>query len=203
MQLTFDRTFKGIPRSKCDCEECRKPCEWMPGYYLPEDLPRAFGSWDVEPTLSAVHEFVSQRDHELHWYFRASLAATVVVQGQAVQFGTLVPPTKGDGSCGHLSISGKCGVHELAPFGCAFFSSHNEDKELAKQGLMVLFEAWQGISQDPWSKLYVQIWHELARASYCTAPLPVRHMLYQDRLGKVSLPLAMPDAGMIKQVLKT
>jgi hypothetical protein len=46
-----------------------------------------------------------------------------------VQVPTLVPRRRPDGSCTFLDAAGRCTVHAVAPYGCAFCDGHMSEKE--------------------------------------------------------------------------
>jgi hypothetical protein len=122
----------GANRIVCDCSVCVNNCRFMPGYLIPADLAR------LAPT--GPDGYV-----DLDWareHLRASSGAIVakfvdiVVYGKRVReprkfrVPTLVPAHRPDFSC-HWLEGGRCTVHSMAPFGCAFFSCNQPAEEAA------------------------------------------------------------------------
>lgn len=120
-------------RTMCNCEMCSYYCKIMPGYLIPADLPR------LMPEGAKMEDWAKSN-------LRASDGALVVKNGRQIWIRTLVPAHKEDGSCINLQADGSCGVHEVSPFGCAFFDSHMTDPEHATRsgwGLQLIYADWQ------------------------------------------------------------
>lgn len=105
-------------RTSCACDDCREHCKQQPGPLIPRDVPRIIRHlWD------ASRQGPTARD-----IFVASPGATAVritSRGfDKVQIGTIVPKRQENGSCVFLDENERCSIHEVAPFGCAFFDSH-------------------------------------------------------------------------------
>jgi hypothetical protein len=141
-----DRTEFGFTRTVCGCEVCVRNCVYMPGFLLPADLDRMMPK-GVEP-----HKWAEKA-------LLASPGALVASGTDLFRIPTLVPATKANGECMHLD--GKlCGIHSIAPFGCAFFDCQDRperDDPLSLAGLRTIMDAWR----DPQS-LYRRIWVHLA-----------------------------------------
>lgn len=139
------RTEFGIERVSCGCEKCRAFCTFMPGVLLPSDLLRLLPCF-VDP---------------LEWAEENLLASpgAIAVQGINVfRIPTLVPKTKEDGSCIHLRPDGLCGIHDKAPFGCAFFGcGAPHENWIADKGMMTILED----IRKP-DSLYLTVWAHLA-----------------------------------------
>jgi len=152
------RNFSGFQRTVCDCELCVANCQFIPGYLLPDDLISIglfIGYTDLSP-------FIEQN-------FLASPGALVSKAGQLLRIRTIVPAREEQGWC--KFFDGKlCKIHPVAPFGCAFFDSHQElrhSERISALGLMFVAAQWQ----DEAHSLYCRIWHHLYRAGL-TAPSP-------------------------------
>jgi Fe-S-cluster containining protein len=52
----------------------------------------------------------------------------VAFQGQPFRIPTIVPARQEDGSCVFYA-GGLCSIHDIAPYGCAFFDNHMGDTE--------------------------------------------------------------------------
>jgi len=103
-------------RTICACPECTGWCRRMPGCLAPGDAER-IADW-LGTTIEAV-------EAELE----ASPGALVVYEGRIGRIGTIVPARKSDGTCGYLDNAGRCTIHPVAPFGCAYFDAHQSQRE--------------------------------------------------------------------------
>lgn len=118
--VTIDKNRKsfGQCRTKCACRECSIACEHMPGMLVPDDIPIIY-----EATKHSG-------EHLMDWADRSLLASPGALvgdssTGRTFRIQTLVPARQpGTTKCIHLTADGKCGIHEIAPYGCAFADSH-------------------------------------------------------------------------------
>jgi len=152
------RSFMSFPRTECDCIQCSINCKFIPGYLLPEDLIRIgrfLGHFFLSP-------FIEEN-------FLASPGALVAKAGRLYRIRTIVPARGENGWC--KFFDGKlCTIHPVAPFGCAFFDSHQDpilSGNLSALGLMIIAAQWQNEE----SSSYCQAWHHLHRLNL-TAPSP-------------------------------
>lgn len=166
------RTEFGYWRSVCDCRLCRLNCEVMPGFLIPADLTRMIplecnkchrpmkgstawdGACECGGLIQTVDPFRWAEENLL-----ASLGALVLIDGEPIRIPTLVPATKSDGSCIHLTALGMCNIHADSPFGCAFFKGCETQMPpgLLEQGLSAVADEMQ----DP-RTLYFQLWIHLS-----------------------------------------
>lgn len=137
-----DRNEYGYARTSCACANCATNCRFMPGYLIPSDLTR------MHPDTATVYEWAIAN-------LLASPGAAVLRNGKVFRIPTLVPATKQDGSCIHLTDNALCVIHPVAPFGCAFFDCKNDRYELSAEGLREVMHSWQINS------LYAQVWQYL------------------------------------------
>ena len=149
MIYTDRKEFEAL-RSVCDCENCTLNCEFIPGYLIPADLERIAKARGY--TANLEEEVIKWASREL----LASPGATVLRHdGQRAKVPTLVPARRFDEACVHLTAEGRCAIHDVAPFGCAFFHAHQpkeESDELSATGLRAIIV---DILQDG---LYIRIW---------------------------------------------
>lgn len=109
----------GYSRTKCGCAQCTTLCRYMPGVLIPDDIHR------IANHLGAPIDIIGwAKEH-----FYASGGWKIVVDGTIVRVPSLVPAKKSDGSCIFLTNDGKCSIHEVAPYGCAFFDTHMDGDE--------------------------------------------------------------------------
>ena len=137
------RTEFGKNRTSCACHLCVTNCRFMPGFLIPADLDRLLPP-NADPFKWAERNLL------------ASPGAMVMKDGQIFRIPTLVPATKSDGSCMHLSDKNLCTIHENAPFGCAFFDCGPPPEGLSEAGLRAVMEEWRKCSS-----LYFLLWHHL------------------------------------------
>lgn len=109
-------------RTICDCSRCSAHCRRQPGPLAPGELD------ELVDLLVRHHGETARSARRL---FRASPGAVLVNSdtGLMVRVGTITPAKKPDGSCVFLGDDGRCRVHEVAPFGCAFLDAHFDDAE--------------------------------------------------------------------------
>lgn len=143
----------GRQRTACSCRACTINCEYIPGYLIPDDLPRIAAMIDPEPILV--------------WCCKnllASPGATVKKGTRVFNIPTLVPDRQANGWCVFLKPldSGNqakyCSIHAAAPFGCAFFDctqTREQSNELSALGLTQIMEAFND------KDLYANVWHAL------------------------------------------
>lgn len=138
----------GYKRTTCACVVCTTNCRFMPGFLIPSDLDRLLPSNGQDLAQWAEANLL------------ASPGALVMdaATGNQFRIHTLVPATKPNGSCVHLSEQGLCGIHENAPFGCAFFDCGPERGHLSRNGLIEVMKEWQKPLME---SIYVFIWIHL------------------------------------------
>lgn len=133
----------GFERTSCNCNECLTNCQHMPGFLIPADLERMIPR-GADPFVWAEKQLL------------ASPGALAMKDGQTFRIHTLVPAVKNDRTCIHLTTEGRCAIHEIAPFGCAFFDCQPERQPLSRHGLTAVMKAWT----DP-ANLYPRLWNYL------------------------------------------
>lgn len=107
MTVPFDRTVCACP---ADIENCSHP-----GYLIPDDLERI------------GHALYVRGETDPRQSFEASRGAVVANSetGRRFRIETIVPKIEG-GRCVFLDGHRQCSIHDVAPFGCAFFDVHME-----------------------------------------------------------------------------
>ena len=131
--------------SKCSCEACTLNCRYMPGNLIPADLERT-----ISPGADAFA-----------WSEKNLLASPGAIaldtrSGQTFRIPTLVPAVKPDGECIHLTADRKCDIHDVAPFGCAFFDYRSSAYDnLSHRGLIAIVDDINA------GGLYSRIWRHL------------------------------------------
>jgi hypothetical protein len=152
------RTEFGFERTICACQACTLSCRHIPGYLIPADLDR-------------IHQHLSPHQDLRTWarqLLLASPGALVLDRGQVVRIRTLVPARRPDGGCAFLTDAGRCAIHAVSPFGCAYFDSHMPQAEAdrrSQRGLRAVLEAWNANGPYAW------LWLMLAGAGL-VAPAP-------------------------------
>jgi Fe-S-cluster containining protein len=114
----------------------------------------------VNPFLDWHHQHTSFRRFILD-HLLASPGALVIKDGILCRIRTIVPSRNIDGWC--TFFDGRhCTVHPVAPFGCAFFDSHQEQGEsnvISAKGLQIIARLWENQPRS----LYCQVWNDLYR----------------------------------------
>ncbi len=139
------RTEFGFERTACACSECAINCRFIPGYLIPADLDRIAGHLGSENLIEFALE-----------HLLASPGATVLDRGQMRQIPTLVPARRNEGACKFLDANNRCTIHEVSPFGCAFFDAHQSKAESdyrSGSGLVQIDRAWR--EDRPYSRLWL------------------------------------------------
>jgi Fe-S-cluster containining protein len=156
--IDLGRTEFGFCRTRCECDGCRQGCRRIPGYLIPADLDRL--RRQVLPGATLVSWAAE--------YLLASPGAIVARRGRAFRIPTLVPARRADGACVFLTGDGRCAVHTVAPYGCAFFDAHLEQTRADRRslrGLAAVIDAWTV------GNSYAVVWAMLAAAGHY-APAP-------------------------------
>jgi Fe-S-cluster containining protein len=156
------RTEFGFDRSVCPCAECVNNCRHIPGYLIPADVGRIARHLG----LTNLVEFAFS-------YLLASPGATVMRAGRVFQIPTLVPRRKEDGSCVFLDERNRCRIHEVSPFGCAFFDAHQSDAEAQRRSGRGLQEVAGHWAMSPNTHAYTVIWKLLCAAGMRAVPAHV------------------------------
>jgi len=142
------RTEFGIERTIAGGAYEQINCKYIPGYLIPADLERIAKSMGFEDVKTWAMQ-----------YLLASPGATVarrLPSGRMHEFQirTLVPARNPHEHCIHYE-NGLCKIHEVAPFGCAFFDttiSMQESNRRSSMGLQEIMKDWEA------KGLYSQVW---------------------------------------------
>lgn len=132
----------------------------MPGYLLPHDLIEI----GTRVSNGVTREFLSG-------YLLASEGAVVQTGDQRFRIPTIVPAQKADGSCVFLNEHDRCTIHDIAPFGCAYFDTHmtNEQADdLSSCGLHTILADFRE------NGLYRAVYETLASSGRTAPPLHER-----------------------------
>ncbi|MEA2710108.1 MAG: hypothetical protein QOF78_2709 [Phycisphaerales bacterium] len=160
------RTEFGFARTSCACRRCTISCEHVPGALAPADLPRLAAHLGYADVLGFA------RDNLL-----ASEGVQVTTdQGKLVTLPTLVPATQPNGHCKFLK-SGRCEIHAVSPFGCAFIDAHQSDADYAVRADALYRDLYQDRQTNG---PYAQAWADLSARGMLAPPLQTR----QYRLNK-------------------
>lgn len=124
------RTEFGVERTSCACDACRRCCRFLSPWLIPSDLERLIPSgadplkWAESNLLASPGPLVVQVvEQEFGSCSEPQKSERRLVRRQFRVPG-LVLAANPDGSCKFLSASGSCSIHEISPFGCAFFDGH-------------------------------------------------------------------------------
>lgn len=158
--MNEERTEFGFRRNTCACASCANNCRHIPGMLIPADIPR------IARHLGYADVMEFARDNLL-----ASPGALVIKDDQQIRIHTLVPQRGEDGACKFLKTN-LCLIHQVAPYGCAFFSEH----ESRTVGDTKSTHALVNIIRDAESKgRYARVWRTLdAEGLKARAPEDIR-----------------------------
>jgi Fe-S-cluster containining protein len=108
-------------RSVCACGPCTAFCFTKPGYLIPSDLFRIADYLGNGGRIEKTQDVLT--------FLRASKGAVVGDSrtGQRFRIGTITPRLE-NGRCVFLTDDDRCSIHEVSPFGCAQFSSHDDHR---------------------------------------------------------------------------
>jgi hypothetical protein len=137
----------GLDRSACGCATCVRHCRYVSGYLVPSDLGRLVPpgadpfAWAESNLRASPGALVGDSGTGRHW-----------------RIPTLVPAVRADGSCIHLDDAGRCAIHAVAPFGCAFFDCRVIDDRAPRTAAILAIAA---VHRDP-ASLYRRLVVHLA-----------------------------------------
>lgn len=136
-ELPVVREEYGFRRTACGCELCKVHCRHLPGTLDPSDLAR------LCPPEPEIFTWAEQHLRALtHKPYPA-----------------LVPARHNNGSC-HWYFDGKCAVHDVAPYSCAFFDVHMAEDEIARRVAATVAAIQQDAAVNG---LYCRVWQYLCR----------------------------------------
>jgi Uncharacterised protein family (UPF0153). len=100
-------------RTECSCSECVKCCKRQPGPLAPGDFER-------------IQKHLGASDEEMREKFWASPGCMVKdAFGVTARIGTITPRyDRRKKRCVFLDDNDRCTIHSVAPFGCAYFDTH-------------------------------------------------------------------------------
>lgn len=146
-------------------------CRYKPGALIPADLDRLIPA-DRDP-----FEWAEQ-------HLRAFGSVTMVTRDRTLAVAPLVPARSGDSSC-HWLQNERCQVHEISPFGCAFFDQCTQTPAEAAQRAAA---AEQAIA-DGWFNhgLYCHLWYHLWDLGLRDCPTAQDAQVLQAELRRLDL----------------
>lgn len=99
-------------RTTCACAKCVACCSEQPGPLAPGDLERI-----------AAHLGRAVRDVLGSFWASPGMVVGNRKTGAVARIGTITPRMR-DGRCVFLTAKDRCGIHAVAPFGCAYADTH-------------------------------------------------------------------------------
>lgn len=133
MRTDEKRMQFGYERTTCDCQECTSHCLSHPGYLIPDDVHQMHQA--VAPELN-LKQFADK-------YLEPGKGAMVSTGGKPYIIPTIRPATNPEnGHCVFLK-DGKCSIHAVSPFGCAFFDhsqSQLRGNAISTKGLTAILQ---------------------------------------------------------------
>ena len=112
-------------RTSCACQSCVQCCKDQPGPLIPGDFERI---------AEALGDPVNA------WrYFWASPGALVQdTETGRQRWIRTITPRREHGRCVFLDDQDRCRIHAVAPFGCAYFDTHQSQAEAQRRGVYYL-----------------------------------------------------------------
>lgn len=115
MNPPFERTI-------CACDQCVQCCKKQPGPLAPSDIAK-------------ISSIVTQPLKELLCDSPGALAKFKEEKIDVIRRIRTIVPQMRQGKCVFLTEDNKCGIHAVAPFGCAYFDTHMEKEEGQKRSV--------------------------------------------------------------------
>ena len=111
----------GFTRTKCACSQCTACCKRQPAALANGDFER-IADYLCEKTQGCLPEDALEAAKKHFWASGGALVKDLST-GQTRRVGTITPK-RIRGRCVFLTADDKCSIHEVAPFGCAYFDTH-------------------------------------------------------------------------------
>jgi Fe-S-cluster containining protein len=109
-------------RTRCACAQCVACCKRQPGALIPRDIPRIADH--IAKTQNCDPEIALSRLKAQIWASPGSLVKNTTT-GRTERIGTVTPRwDRRRKCCVFLTDDNKCSIHEVAPFGCAYYDTH-------------------------------------------------------------------------------
>jgi Fe-S-cluster containining protein len=144
---------------------CSISCEHMPGALAPSDVP-----------IIAAHLGFEEVETFARECLLASDGATVRLRdGRVISLPTLVPRSVESGACRFLK-EGRCSIHEVSPFGCAYIDAHMPDAEFDRRANTLTAEQLEDMEADG---QYMRLVGVLRAEGFVATPIAMR----RERLG--------------------
>lgn len=112
-----EKTDAPFARTTCACRQCVACCKSQPGMLAPGDVERIVAYARLQP-------------EDVPRLFRKSPGALVreTTTKRVAWIGTITPRLD-HGRCVFLTEADRCRIHDVAPFGCAYFDMHMDERE--------------------------------------------------------------------------
>src|SRR5215472_1638750 len=126
------RTRPPFQRTVCACKDCTSFCKTKPGALIPSDVPRI--------ARRLVELKLIEREEDVGRYLRATRPSTVYENdtGKTIEIPKIGPARDRRGRCVLLDESNRCTIHQVAPFGCAYFDAHMDKTEVERRWIWAL-----------------------------------------------------------------
>jgi|SRR5215469_13353533 len=144
------RTEFGVERTSCACQACKQCCRVLSAWLIPSDLERLIPrgadplEWAQSNLLASPGPLVVQVVEQKFLSRSEPPKCERRFVRRRFRVPGLVLAAKADGSCKFLSATGRCRIHAVSPFGCAFFDGHARrstvSDHLLRAGLNSLIE---------------------------------------------------------------
>jgi Fe-S-cluster containining protein len=113
-------------RTSCACASCVSYCKTKPGILIPSDIPR------IAARLVELKRI--EHPDDVGTLLRAAHGIDILENDtQRVSVGPIGPARNRRGRCVFLSADNRCEIHDVSPFGCAYFDAHMDPKEAERR----------------------------------------------------------------------
>jgi hypothetical protein len=134
----------------------------MPGFLIPADIPR------IASFLGYTN--LGQFARECLMASPGSLAKDLIT-GKVFRIPTLTPQAQPNGACKFLTAEGRCSIHAVSPYGCAFYDSHEPIAVANKKTLVALRVISESHQRE---EDYSLLWYFLHSRGIVAAPVEER-----------------------------
>lgn len=162
-----------MQRTSCSCETCQVGCKTLPGALVPADLIKM--QQHIEPDASLT-EFADK-------YLVVSSGARILnpQTRQAMSVPSLAPKQRSDGTCIFYNRQGRCDIHQVSPFGCSMFDTHETESVSTPLVRDMVLQQYE-------SHCTGGVYHQLCQYLYAkgqhATPLEDRRRAYEEMLNK-------------------
>lgn len=110
----------------CQCEDCRGACEYKPGWFMPDQIPKLLEHFKA----SSVQELVDDHDFAIDYYEAYPNDIDILAPNTVKNKGWPRYPENPKGTCVFLQ-DGKCSIHDVKPYECREFVHEDSNDDIS------------------------------------------------------------------------